>query len=157
MVITEKNSTGTRRTTESFQWPIRHAISLFFLKKIEGNRQALTSVIQVLETMIATPAHFLHSLPNLKYWKKSKNKRMSLSRIWHLTSGSHLWNFILWLLQIFFHSSCLKMALNVFQQMLFLRERGVNFYDPFSFLKALSVDKRFPIQKLPPCKFTVGP
>ena len=27
---------------------------------------------------------------------------MSLSRIWHLTSGSHLWNFILWLLQIFF-------------------------------------------------------
>ena len=114
--------------------------------------------VQVLETMIATPAHFLHSLPNLKYWKKSKNKRMSLSRIWHLTSGSHLWNFILWLLQIFFPFQLFKNGTEcVPTDVILERERGVNFYDPFSFLKAPSVDKRFPIQKLPPCKFTVGP
>ena len=121
-------------------------LALLF-KKIEGNRQALTSV---WETTIATPAYFL--LSNFKCWKKSKNKRTSLSRIWQ--HSSHLvptceisfYDCCEFFLD-FIHSSCSKMALNVFQQMLFLR--GVNFYDPFSFLKA--VDKRFPIQKLPPC------
>ena len=127
-------------------------LALLF-KKIEGNRQALTSV---WETTIATPAYFL--LSNFKCWKKSKNKRTSLSRIWQ--HSSHL----VPTCEISFYDCCKFF----FPFQLFkngtecvptdvILERGVNFYDPFSFLKALSVDKRFPIQKLPPCKFTVGP
>ena len=150
MVITEKNSTGTRRTTESFQWPIRHAISLFFLKKIEGNRQALTSVYTSTrdDDSNTCPFSSFSFRPQIVYTEKSQKIKEWASRefgISHLVPTCEISFYDC--CKFFFHSSCLKMALNVFQQMLFLR--GVNFYDPFSFLKA--VDKRFPIQKLPPC------
>ena len=116
-------------------------LALLF-KKIEGNRQALTSV---WETTIATPAYFL--LSNFKCWKKSKNKRTSLSRIWQ--HSSHLvptceisfYDCCEFFLD-FIHSSCSKMALNVFQQMLFLREEWT-FMTLFHFWKLLIRDSQY--------------
>ena len=83
MVITKKNSTGTRRTTaESFQWPIRHAISLFFLKKIEGNRQALTSVNTSTRDDDSNTCSFssFSSKPQIVYTEKSQKIKEWASR-----------------------------------------------------------------------------
>ena len=122
MVITEKNSTGTRRTTESFQWPIRHAISRFFLKnwgEQTSFNKRYTSTRDDDSNTCSFSSFFRTS--NVEKSQKIKEWASREFGISHLVPTCEI-SFYDCREFFFFHSSCLKMALNVFQQMLFLRE-----------------------------------
>ena len=121
MVITEKNSTGARRTTESFQWPIRHAISRFFLKNW-GEQTSFNKRYASTRDDDSNTCSFSSFFRTSNVEKSQKIKEWASREfgISHLVPTCEISFYDC--REFFFHSSCLKMALNVFQQMLFLRE-----------------------------------